>query len=508
MTHVHPTRDDRVVAAVSEVVGGPVGDHAGRHRWWTPTRVLLLMTAVVFALGIVQKAPCSLAEGKDQNWVYSHMCYSDLRPLYVGRGLAELSWPYSDDTETRNRYQVMEYPVGIAYWAYGTAWLTQKIDGSPDVDARADRPVTELSGDKDVDRELTIFVLVNAAGFALMALAAGWALSRVDRGRPWDAAAFALSPTLLLTGLINWDLISVALVALALLAWSRERSVLTGALIGLGAAVKLYPLFLLGALLVICIRQRRYAAFGLAAVWAAVTWGVVNLPAYLSGAAEWKVFWSFNADRGPDLGSVWLIIDQVRADGVQVHTINTWSWLFFGAWCVGVLVLGLLAGRPMRNRWSRSSPGDPAETPRLAQLGFLIVAGFLLVNKVYSPQYVLWLLPLAVLARPRWRDQIIWQAGEIFYFCTVWWYLGGYLQPAGGGDPGFYWVGIVVRMACELYLVVMVVRDMLLPHHDPARDRPEVVPGSGDDDLVERGRGVADPHVDHVAHGRHARAVR
>ena len=59
---------------------------------------------------------------------------------------------------------------------------------------------------------------------------------------------------------------------------------------------------------------------------------------------------------------------------------------------MGVLVIGLLRA--------------PPTTPRLAQLGFLIVAGFLLVNKVYSPQYVLWLLPLAVLARPRWRDQL------------------------------------------------------------------------------------------------------
>ena len=225
MTHVHPTRDDRVVAAVSEVVGGPVGEHAGRHRWWTPARVLLLLTAITFVFGMVQKAPCSLADGKDQPWVYSHMCYTDLRPLYVPRGLAELSWPYSDDEETRDRYEVMEYPVGISYWAYGAAWVTQVLNGSPDRDARADQPVDELYASDDVDRELTIFVLVNAVGFAALALLSVWLLSKVDRGRPWDAAAFALSPTLLLTGLINWDLIAVALVAAALWSWSRDHPV-------------------------------------------------------------------------------------------------------------------------------------------------------------------------------------------------------------------------------------------------------------------------------------------
>ena len=272
MTHVHPTRDDRVVAAVSEVVGGPVGEHAGRHPWWTPARVLLLLTAITFVFGMVQKAPCSLADGKDQPWVYSHMCYTDLRPLYVPRGLAELSWPYSDDEETRDRYEVMEYPVGISYWAYGAAWVTQVLGGDTDRDERSDQAVSDLYSDEDVDDELTIFVLVNAVGFAALALLAVWLMSKVNPGRPWDAAAFALSPALILTGLINWDLIAVALVAGALFAWSRDRPVLTGVLIGLGTAAKLYPLFLLGGILVICIRQRRYGAFALATIWAAVTW--------------------------------------------------------------------------------------------------------------------------------------------------------------------------------------------------------------------------------------------
>ena len=68
-----------------------------------------------------------------------------------------------------------------------------------------------------------------------------------------------------------------------------------------------------------------------------------------------------------------------------------------------------------------------------------------------------------------WRDQLIWQAGEVVYFVSVWWYLGGYLAPADGGDAEFYWFAIVVRMLAELYLVAVVVRDILLPRHDPVR---------------------------------------
>ncbi|MEI5673424.1 MULTISPECIES: glycosyltransferase family 87 protein [unclassified Nocardioides] len=450
---VPPTRTDGVVAAVSAGVGGPLGTRAGGHRWWTPVRVVLAIAALTFALGMVQKGNCYEDTWTDGTARYTHMCYSDLPYLYTGRGFAELAWPYDDDAEVRGRYpEVMEYPVGISYWAWATADVTHLITGSPDLGERYQRPTSEFFGDPTIQREIRAFVIVNALGFAVLVLLSAWLLAGVDRKRPWDAAMFAASPALALTALVNWDLLPVVLVAGAAWAWARERPVLTGVLIGLGAATKLYPLFLLGAVLVICLCDKRVRDFVLTTAAAVAAWVLANAPAYLTGPDEWKVFWTFNSERAADLGSIWLVISQAT-DGVDVSTINTWSWLFFGAWCVGVFVLGVLA----------------PETPRFAQLGFLIVAGFLLVNKVYSPQYVLWLLPLAVLARPRWRDQIVWQATEVFYFASVWWYLGGYLAPGGGGDSGFYWMAIILRLAGELYLVALVVRDVWLPHHDPVR---------------------------------------
>ena len=94
---VDPTVDDPLVATLSEGVGGPVGTRAGRHPWWTPVRVLLALTAVCVALGMVQKGNCYEDTWQDGQARYSHMCYSDLPYLYTGRGFAELNWPYSDD---------------------------------------------------------------------------------------------------------------------------------------------------------------------------------------------------------------------------------------------------------------------------------------------------------------------------------------------------------------------------------------------------------------------------
>ncbi len=467
-----PTRDDRVVAGLSGVVGGPLGDHAGQHRWWTPTRVVLAVTAVCFALGMVQKAPCYVDTWGDPDRRYAAMCYSDLPYLYTGRGFAELAWPYSDDARTRERYPVMEYPVGIAYAAWGVAGLTHAVTGWPDTEQRAARPADALPGEAAVQREVRAFVILHALLFALCALAAAWLLARTHRRRPWDAMGFAAAPVLALTALVNWDLLAVVLVAAALWAWSRDRPGLTGLLIGVGAATKLYPLLLLGGVVVICWRRRRWGDLALASVAAALAWAALNLPAYVLNAGAWGAFWRFNAERGPDLGSLWLVASQAGDVTIAPGTVNVTSWVVLGVWCAGVLVLGLRA----------------PETPRLAQLGLLVVAGFLLVNKVYSPQYVLWLLPLAVLARPRWRDLIVWQSAEVFYFASVWWYLGDDLAPAGGGDAGFYWLAITVRVAGQLWLVGVVARDVLRPAHDPVREGRAV----GDDGpLVRSGRRIS-----------------
>ena len=451
---VHPTQDDPVTAALSRSVGGPVGDRAGRHPWWTPVRVVLAMVAVVCALGFVQKAPCYHSKWTDQQGQFSDLCYSDLPYLYVGRGFAELEWPYSDSITVRDRYSVMEYPVGISYYAWGTAYLTHWLSGSPNIDARGGFSQDQLSSDPQVRHETLLFVAVTAVGFALLALLAAWLLTGVNPRRPWDAALFAASPVLLFEGLINWDLLAVVCVAGALWAQARGRPALTGVMIGLGTAMKLYPLLLLGALFLVWGRERRWRDLTVATLSGLGTWLVVNAPALLTGPQEWNVFWTFNSHRGADLGSLWLMLDQMANVTSAVHTINVVSWVLFSCWCLGVAWLAVLA----------------PETPRFAQLGFLLVVGFLLVNKVYSPQYALWLLPLAVMARPRLRDQLIWQSGELFYFCAVWWYLAHYLDPAGGGDAGFYWLAIIIRVAAQLYLVAIVARDVLRPEYDVVRN--------------------------------------
>ena len=80
---------------------------------------------MVLLLGMLQKTPCVQADwGGNNNYRYAAACSSDVPYLYTGRGFAERLVPYTD---TGGRYQVMEYPVVIGYFAYGAAVLTQTL---------------------------------------------------------------------------------------------------------------------------------------------------------------------------------------------------------------------------------------------------------------------------------------------------------------------------------------------------------------------------------------------
>ena len=470
-----PSRVDPVATALSEVVGGPVGRRARPHSWWTPVRVLLAVFTVVFGLAVIQKYPCGATNWSDNDVRYSKMCYSDVPYLYTARGFAEHRWPYASDPAygaSVARYPAMEYPVVISYFAWAASEITALIPSGPAQEIRAQTEVGGLWGLPGMAKEVNTYFLVTALMLFCCGLGAVFFLAGASPRRPWDAMGLALSPVLLVSGLVNWDLVAVLFTAGALWAWARGRPLLAGVMVGLGFATKLYPLFLLGAFLVDAVRRRRLDSFAFCAAAGAGAWALVNVPALLGNEATWKVFWTFNSDRGADLGSLWLVLDQ-RGLHSSAHTLNILGGLAFLLACGGILVLGLAAER----------------RPQVAQIAFLVVAAFLIVNKVYSPQYVLWLLPLAVLARPRWRDLLIWQACELVYFGAVWLYLGGWLAPSAGTNPTAYQLAIVIRVLGELYLAALIIRDIW---NAPAELLPDLDP-------VDDGRGEPDGHVDGLA---------
>lgn len=374
----------------------------------------LVVTVAVFGLGYWQKLSCQSAGWPYQvPLLFGRRCYSDVPFLLQNRGMAAGIFPYAPNAGEHP----LEYPVLSGLVMDASARLARVL--APD-------------GGADLARtyfNLTVLVLLGCA------LVTVWATVRTT-GAARDGLLLAAAPTLALAGTINWDLVAVAATALAMFAWTRQRPWLVGLFIGLGAAAKLYPLLLLGPVVLLCARAGRFRQAAKVLAAAVGSWLAVNLPVMVAYPEGWALFYRFNQERDADFGSFWYALLRI---GHPVEPLNPVTMGLFVAACAGVAALAL---------WVRP-------VPKLAPLAFLVVAAFLVTNKVYSPQYVLWLLPFAVLclhAGLRLPDLVLWQAAEVAYWFAIWAHLDGRAI-----DDQWYAAAVFLRIAMTLWLCARVV---------------------------------------------------
>jgi uncharacterized membrane protein len=341
--------------------------------------------------------------------------------------------PYLDS----GNYQVLEYPP-LTGWFLEAERLVSKLLGAPQ---GAD--LSEL----DRVRSTLLFLDVNIVLLGALFLITVWAQVYAVPGRPWDALMLAASPCVVAAALINWDLLAVALTACGLLLWSRRQPALTGLLLGLGMAAKLYPGLLLGPLFLLCLRSRRMADFWSMLSTFVISWLAVNLPVLILAPDAWRSFWQFNSDRGGDLGSFWYVLSLA---GYELGQVNLVSLGLFALGCMGIAVLIIFAPR----------------RPRLGSVAFLVVAAFLITNKVYSPQFGLWLLPWFALTLPDLRLFVAFQVTDLAVFVTRFEWFARFLDVGPGVPFGAFEVAVLARAAVLVACMVVWVRR---PADVPAR---------------------------------------
>jgi len=376
--------------------------------------IMLALTAVVFLVGAIQKAPCAQRSWVEDRQGVSIQCYSDVGQLLYNEQLLSGRLPYLDACAP-SAVGCDEYPPLTMYVMRLTAW----IPGEGDPYWR--------------------FYWANTSILFVCALATTALLERMGAA----TLLFAAAPALAIYGTMNWDLIPVALTTAATLAFLRGRRGTAGLLLGIGAAAKVYPAFVLipfaGQLL--HDRQQRDA---LRLVFSAVgAWVVLNLPFVIAAPAQWWNFFKFNADRPADHGTLWRVVCE---SGLcpSPHVMNLLS--------VGLAVGGTaLIWRTLARR--------VPDFPRWA-MAFPLLVLFFLSSKVVSSQYILWILPWFALVAPTFLPYALEQVTEVLAYVVTFSFFSG-IQGGSGLPYGTVAAALILRAAALAFCVAAWFRTMV-----------------------------------------------
>ena len=348
---------------------------------------------------------------------YIHACYSDLPALYEARGLNTNQWPYASADNS------VEYPVLTGVVMYLTSFAAKS-------------PASYFN--------------INILFLILLFLAT---VVMVRKIRPEFAYLVPVAPAMIASLFINWDLWAIAAMMLAIYWFDRKQYLYSALLLGVSISTKFLPVFLLIPILFIFWREGRikeaikYTAISFA------TWLVINLPFAITTPEGWWRFYKLNLERGPDWGSLWLALQQL---GINMTNLN---WLSILLLLIALTTIAVLLF-------------ELQYTPTLASVSFFVLASVMLASKVYSPQYVLWLTPLAAIALTHKKDLHafwVWQATEIIYHLAIWQHLAQVTDAKFGLGPTPYAILTLVRIGGTIYLMTVLARRALQARNTHSR---------------------------------------
>ncbi|GAA0992296.1 glycosyltransferase family 87 protein [Subtercola frigoramans] len=412
--------------------------------------------ALFLVLAWLSKEPCLAlnAAGTGVDWSgglpFRAACYTDIIPLYGARGFDTTAFPYAHGAvgvssgAPASQPRFLEYPVLTGM----LGWLAAGLSAG----------YTAISGAGLVPAGIGVvqFFTVTALLLSACWLFVVWAVTRLAPDQPFAAVFVAASPVVALQAFTNWDALAVALAMGAMLAFAAaERAgpkaqswwiwvVVGGALCGLGAAAKLFPALILVAVLLLGIRNRSLTTFLLATAGALGAWLVVNVPVAVVWPAAWFEFLRINTLRGVNVDSIYQSL--ASATGWSAPDSAAAGWISAALFVAGVVGAAVFTVRV-------------ATAPTLAQLVFIVLALFLLVNKVWSPQYSLWLLPFLVLALARAGGAVLvgslaaWSAVE----AALWFVDMNHFANPGAGVDAWLVGTVIVRTVVTGALVLVVV---------------------------------------------------
>ncbi len=396
-------------------------------RRWSPYALagaLLLVDFLLVARGLTHAR-----NARDYAWwALRHSVYSDVIRLelvhYVHAARVIHPLPYL--------HSRIEYPALLGFALWLPAWLP----GGPAAWLAA-------TG-----------VMTAGATFGSIAL-----LGRQHPSSVWWIAA---SPALALDSAVNWDLIGVFFLVAGVVYFAEHRYRVSGAATAVGTCFKLFPV-VVAPMALAALGSRWWRSIGAGSLggetgsaarpgpalarWLipfAVVTAVVMAPLVALAPANTLWFVRFNSLR-PQKDSVWGLLGEVLGHSAVTHqTVNSLS-LF--------AVTAALAG----GAWQvwRTDPSRHGRAVALATAMALLT--WMAVNKVWNPQYILWVFAAGAVASMPARFGVTLGALSVY----DWWYEFGVRRPDHVGsltDLGY--VDVVARVAVLAWMVAWTVSQL------------------------------------------------
>lgn len=366
------------------------------------TRVVLLLALLASVLSFAKFNHCAQTgwQSPDQ---YVHACYSDIPALYGERGLDKGVWAYSSGADS------VEYPVIQG----AIMWLTAKV----------------------IPSGISNYFYTSALLLALLFIFISFITFRM---KPEFGYLLPLAPAAVASLFINWDLWAIAVMMLAIYWFDRKAEVASAVALGIAISTKFLPIFLLIPIAIIFFRQEKISKFLKYAAIAVATFALINLPVALTTPEGWWRFYDLNLNRGSDWGSLWYSLSNL---GLNLTHQNYLSILLLAIGLSALTIFLLQLRTP----------------PTLAHTAIFVMIIVMSVSKVYSPQYVLWLTPLAIIAMIDKRELTVfwfWQGAEVMYHLAIWQHLAQVTGAQFGLPVVAYSVIALVRIGASLILLV------------------------------------------------------
>ena len=341
---------------------------------------------------------------------YIHACYTDIAALYSERALDLNTFPYLSEVNS------MEYPPVTGLFAWAISFITPNSS------------------------HVTFFDL-NVLFLILMFFISALILKQLA---PKYLYLFLASPAVITSLFINWDLIAVASALLTVYFFEKKKYEESAIALGVSIATKFFPIVMLLPIAIIFYRRKQIKQLSRYLFTTTILWLAINLPIAVFYFDGWWRFFKLNIERGADFGSIWYGLSLLNLNVSNLDLIYPLlSIILFIALAVYLLKLDKI--------------------PNLAHITFFAVVIFTTFGKVYSPQYVLWLTPFAVIAITNSRQQIsfwFWQITEIIYHLAIWQYLAIYAGAKYGLPDSGYVIATLLRVVGVCTFTFILMRDL------------------------------------------------